>query len=332
MARVNVERNDGPERRRIARKFRSTADVVLQEGDCLESLRSLPSETVQLIVTSPPYNVGKSYEAVSSLEEYVADLEPIIENLVRVLRPSGSLCWQVGNHISDGEIVPLDYLFYATFKKLGLKLRSRIVWSFEHGLHASRRFSGRYEILLWFTKGNDYVFNLDDVRVPSKYPGKRSYKGPNKGKPSSNPLGKNPSDVWKFVLEEWERGVWEIPNVKAHHREKTIHPCQFPIELVERCVLALSNENDWLLDPFAGVATSLLAAIRNNRRAVGFEKEKAFAKVGRARIRQLWAGTLPYRPLGMPIQMAKGRVARIPEEWLEITEAEPPMRGLFESA
>lgn len=168
----------------------------------------------------------------------------------------------------------MDIYYYEIFSKLGLKLRNRIVWHFGHGLHASSRFSGRYETILWFTKSDDYIFNLDNVRVPSKYPGKLHYKGPNKGKPSGNPLGKNPSDVWEILKQDWDSCFWEIPNVKSNHPEKTDHPCQFPIELVERCVLALTNEESWILDPFGGVGTTVIASLKNNRRCVSVDKEK----------------------------------------------------------
>ena len=160
-----------------------------------------------------------------------------------------------------------------------LKLRNRIIWYFGHGLHASNRFSGRYETILWFSKTDDYIFNLDNVRVPSKYPGKRHFKGPKKGLPSGNPLGKNPSDIWEIVVKDWDREIWDIPNVKSNHPEKTEHPCQFPIELVERCVLALTDENSWVLDPFAGVGSTLIAAVKNNRNAMGIEKEQAYCKI-----------------------------------------------------
>ena len=109
-------------------------------------------------------------------------------------------------------------------------MRNRIVWHFEHGLHCSRRLSGRYETIMWFTKGDDYVFELDPIRVPQKYPGKKYFKGPKAGQYSCNPLGKNPGDVWT------------IPNVKSNHVEKTGHPCQFPVELIERLVLALTRK------------------------------------------------------------------------------------------
>lgn len=234
-----------------------------------------------------------------------------------MLKPGGSLCWQVGNYVEDGEVFPLDIFYYPFFKRQGLRLRNRIVWHFAHGLHASKRFSGRYEVLLWFTKGDSYTFNLDAVRIPSKYPGKRHFKGEKYGQPSGNPLGKNPSDVWHIVARDWETAMWDIPNVKANHPEKTIHPCQFPIELVERCVLALTSPGDWVLDPFSGVGSALLAALRHERRAIGCEKEPEYVEVARQRIRAFYAGTLPYRPLGRPVHVPSGRekVCQIPPEW-----------------
>jgi DNA modification methylase len=305
---------------KAAEEFHLDAKAVLLSGDALHTLRTVPNGTIKLIITSPPYNVGKIYEKATHLDKYLQALSPIVDELIRVLHPEGSLCWQVGNYVEDSEIFPLDIFYYPFFKSHGLKLRNRIIWHFDHGLHASKRFSGRYETLLWFTKGDIYTFNLDSVRVPSKYPGKTNYKpGANYGKPSGNPLGKNPSDFWNLIQKEWEEGLWDIPNVKANHPEKTIHPCQFPIELVERCVLALTNENDWILDPFSGVGSALLAALKRNRRAVGCEKEKEYVDLARNRIADFYAGKLPYRTLGKPVHQPTGRekVSQIPLEWLE---------------
>ncbi|MBK7649619.1 MAG: site-specific DNA-methyltransferase [Flammeovirgaceae bacterium] len=252
-------------------------------------------------MTSPPYNVGKEYETKTSIENYLREQEEIIKELVRVLDSKGSICWQVGNFISDGEVFPLDVFYYNIFKNHGLKLRNRIIWQFGHGLHSSKRFSGRYETILWFTKTDTYTFNLDSVRVPSKYPSKKYFKGPKKGQYSSNPKGKNPSDIWEVVLNDWEQEIWDIPNVKANHAEKTAHPCQYPIELVERCVLALTKENDWVLDPFAGVGSTVLASLKNNRNAVGIEKVKKYKDIGIQRVKDLKKGILQFRPLEKPI-------------------------------
>ena len=302
--------------------------MVVAPGDCLETLRTLPDGLAKLIITSPPYNLGKAYERSTGLELYLETLHPILRELARVLSTEGSLCWQVGNYVESGEIFPLDIFYYPIFKSLGLKLRNRIIWHFEHGLHATKRFSGRYETLLWFTKTEGYTFNLDPVRVPSKYPGKTHFKGQKHGQPSGNPLGKNPSDFWKIVERDWEAEVWEIPNVKANHPEKTIHPCQFPIELVERCVLALTNKDDWVLDPFAGAGSALLAALRHDRRAIGCEQEERYAQITRERIAELYSGQLRYRPLGKPVHQPSGRekVTQIPGQWLEESPSAPEDR------
>jgi DNA modification methylase len=203
------------------------------------------------------------------------------------------------------------------FKQKGLKLRNRIIWHFGHGLHCSKRFSGRYETILWFTKSDHYIFNLDAIRIPSKYPGKRHYKGKNIGKPSGNPLGKNPSDVWEIVAEDWEREIWEIPNVKSNHPEKTIHPCQFPVELVERCVLALTNEDNFILDPYVGVGSTILAALKHNRRAIGVDREQKYIDIAIKRINDLQTGRLKIRELGKPIHVPTGKekVSQVPPEW-----------------
>ena len=249
----------------------------------------MPDEAAQLIVTSPPYNLGKKYEKRGDFEKYLVWQTAIIDECVRVLSPRGSICWQVGNYVHDGAIVPLDIALYPAFAKHGLRLRNRIVWHFEHGLHCSRRLSGRYETILWFTKTDDYVFELDPIRVPQKYPGKKYFKGPKAGQFSGNPLGKNPGDVWIF------------PNVKNNHVEKTEHPCQFPVELVERLLLSLTQPGDLVFDPFSGVGTSVAAAVRNGRRGCGVEKEADYVKIARQRIVQAMNGSLPVRPMNTPV-------------------------------
>lgn len=307
----------------IETSFKTDAEIVLSSDDASEFIAQVPDRSVTLIVTSPPYNLGKEYENRVSIEQYLKTQAQVIAQLYRILREDGSICWQVGNFVEDGEVYPLDILYYPIFKELGMRLRNRIIWKFGHGLHASKRFSGRYETILWFTKSDRYVFNLDAVRVPAKYPGKRHFKGPNKGKPSGNPLGKNPSDVWEIVIQDWEDLVWDIPNVKSNHPEKTIHPCQFPIELVERCVLALTNKGDWVFDPYMGVGSALIAALMHDRRAMGCEKETAYVEIARQRILQYFNGTLRYRPIGKPVYQPTGKekVAQIPEEWKEPSQA-----------
>ena len=303
---------------RIHGEYSSDARAILFKGDVSKFLPTIPDKTVRLIVTSPPYNIGKSYEIRTSLNDYLASQRRVIAQLYRILKDDGSVCWQVGNYVHKSEVYPLDILFYNIFKDLGFTLRNRIVWHYRHGLHAKERFSGRYETILWFTKSDKYIFNLDSVRVPALYPGKRYYRGPKKGKPSANPNGKNPSDVWEILSRDWQSGFWDIPNVKANHPEKTIQPCQFPVELVERCVLALTKKNDWIFDPYAGVGSTLVASVLHGRKSMGSEKEKKYCRIVEQRLAALRTGKLKLRPIGKPVHRPSGneKVAQIPHEWL----------------
>lgn len=263
---------------------------AIWNGDVEAFLKSLPKKpTFDLVVSSPPYNIGKSYESKKALEKYLEWQERIIDLIIPLLKDTGSLCWQVGNFVDNGVIAPLDIEFAPIFKKRGLQLRNRIIWHFGHGLHNKRRFSGRYETIMWYTKTDDYVFDLDPVRVPAKYPGKKHFKGPKAGKLSGNPLGKNPEDVWS------------IPNVKSNHVEKTEHPCQFPVGLIERLVLSMSKEGSLVFDPFAGVASAGVAATIHGRRFVGCELDPSYAKTGLDRLQGALDGTVKYRPHDKPI-------------------------------
>lgn len=263
------------------------ADIAVEEN--LSYMRKFPNESMKLIVTSPPYNIGKEYESRKTQDKYIEEQAACIAEAVRLVHHQGSICWQVGNHVSDGEVFPLDIILYDIFKKHGMQLRNRIIWIFGHGLHCQKRLSGRHETILWFTKSDNYTFNLDPIRIPAKYPQKKHFKGPNKGKLSGNPMGKNPTDVW------------DIPNVKANHVEKTEHPCQFPVGLVERLVLSLTDEGDNVLDPYLGVGSSAIAALKHNRNAYGCDVDKKYIDIAWDRIHQLRAGSLRTRPMNKPV-------------------------------
>ena len=272
-----------------ASQLKADKDVHLKCENNLDFVKALADKSMKLIITSPPYNLGKVYENKTSLAEYIHSQSLIIAECVRLLHPQGSICWQVGNHVENGEIFPLDIMLYHLFKDHGLRLRNRIIWHFGHGLHCSKRFSGRHETILWFSKTQNYTFNLDPVRIPAKYPYKKHFKGPNKGKLSGNPKGKNPSDVW------------DIPNVKSNHCEKTIHPCQFPVELVERLVLSMTNEGDNIFDPYVGTGSSIIAAIKHHRIGYGCDTEKTYIDIAWERIQQFRIGLLKLRPMEKPI-------------------------------
>ena len=299
--------------------FRKNYKTVIHPGDCLDLLKQIPDEAIQLIVTSPPYNIGKEYENKLKLDTYLKQQTQVIKECVRVLSTKGSLCWQVGNYVNDSSIIPLDTALTPVFTSFNLKMRNRIIWHFEHGLHCTKRFSGRYETIVWFTKSGDYIFNLDPVRVPQKYPGKKYFKGPKAGQYSCNPLGKNPGDLWV------------IPNVKNNHVEKTDHPCQFPVELIDRLVLSMTNKKDWVLDPFLGSGTSIVSALRHERKGVGAETNKKYIKIACDRIERLENGSLRTRSMNTPIYDPKN-----PEKWAKSlqhrNDSHPDQGELFDNA
>ncbi len=267
-------------------------EPVFCVGDSLDELKKIEDGTVHLVVTSPPYDVGKSYENTrnnrTSLEYYREFSRKILKEIYRVTTKNASICWQVGNRVSDvnkGCIDPLSSVLYETFKELGYYLLNQVTWRQPSGLHHKHRLSARNEYLLWYVKDpTNYVFNLDEVRIPSQEPCKKGYKGPRKGELTGNPSGKNPSDFWELMQKEFLiEGVMEFSNVKAKHGEKTIHPCQFPIEFVERCVLCFSREGDVVLDPFCGVGTTAIAANFHGRRSIGIDRSEEYIDLARER-------------------------------------------------
>lgn len=302
----------------INNQYKETNQITLHNGDCIELLKALPDDSVQLVVTSPPYCMGKAYEdPKDDIETFKKLHNDLFPELYRIVKPGGSICWQVGYHVSDKCVVPLDYVIYDIFTSRSasldypLILRNRIIWTFGHGLNSTNRFSGRHEIILWFSKGTPCHFHLDRVRVPQKYPGKRAYKGPHKGELSGNPLGKNPTDVWDFPTD-----VWDIPNVKAKHIEKTKHPCQFPVAIPQRLIKTLTEDNDLVVDPFMGSGTSGVAAILEKRRFAGAESVPDYYDIAVERMTAASDGSLRIRedkPIYVPSKNTA--VAQLPEEF-----------------
>lgn len=241
-------------------------------GDCLEWLRALPCESVDLVVSSPPYNIGKEYESKRALDVYLKEQAEVLAECARVLKTTGSVFWQVGAYADRGSLVPLDVKFFPILEDLGLVPRNRIIWVRQHGLHGKNKFSARHESVLWFTRSDSYKFFLDPIRVPQKYQNKKSWRGDNKGELTCNPLGKNPGDIWIFQ------------NVKHNHEEQTIHPAQFPEDLIARIVLCSTEPGDVVLDPYMGTGTVAVVARDYGRRYLGAELDSEYYEVARRRI------------------------------------------------
>jgi adenine-specific DNA-methyltransferase len=253
-------------------RFKLPLDQILLD-DCLHLLRELPDDSVDLVVSSPPYNLGKEYEARRALQSYISDQTNVLRECVRILKNTGSLFWQVGSFSDDGALIPLDIRFFPVLESLRMIPRNRIAWIRQHGLHARKKFSARYETILWFTKTNNYKFNLDAIRVPQKWQNKKHFQGDKKGEYSCNPDGKNPGDVWVFQ------------NVKHNHEEQTIHPCQFPEDLIARIVLATTDKGDTVLDPYMGTGTVAVVARDHGRHFIGAEVDPKYHRVALRRLK-----------------------------------------------
>lgn len=240
--------------------------------DCLDILKEMPDKSVDLIVSSPPYNLGKEYELKRALKVYLDEQTIVLKECARVLKDSGSIFWQVGAFADSGMLIPLDIRFFPILESFGLIPRNRIMWVRQHGLHARNKFSCRHETILWFTKSDDYIFNLDPIRVPQKYQNKKYHKGENHGKLSCNPDGKNPGDIWIFQ------------NVKHNHEEQTIHPCQFPEDLVARIVLSTTEPGGVVFDPYMGAGTAAVVARDHGRHFLGAELDPTYHEVACRRL------------------------------------------------
>lgn len=224
------------------------------QTDCINHMKGMDGESVDLICTSPPYKANKSYESWESFEDYEDFADQWIEQASRVLTPTGTMMLNVGyTKIARNETLPLTYLYHRLATKCGLKLVQEIVWRYYGGMSYKLRYTHRTERIMWLTKDpNNCTFNLDDVRV-------KEWKAFDK---RNNPMGKNPSDVWEI-----KRVVGGTGSVDMKYN----HPAQFPPLMVERIIKAHSNEGDLVYDPFLGTGTTCVIAKELNRNSIGCE-------------------------------------------------------------
>ena len=239
-------------------------------GDTLQTLKKIPSNKINLIITSPSYMLGKEYDREKSLEEYKEYHSDVIKECHRVLTKDGALYWNVAQKPWDGEILPLGAIFYEILKKKKFYLKNWIIWHFEGGLNAKKRLSGRYENIPWMVKDKEnFVFNLDDIRIPAKWHMDKR----------CNPKGKNPTDFWTEVDY-----VWDINRVVNVSKEKTAHPTQFPEKMIKRIIKSGSNKDDIVMDIFSGSGTVMKVAEEEGRKWIGIDKELKYCKIALKRV------------------------------------------------
>ncbi|HLP87560.1 MAG TPA: site-specific DNA-methyltransferase [Nostocaceae cyanobacterium] len=253
--------------KRLGKPYFQAANCLIYHIDCLEAMQALPDKSVHLTVTSPPYNIGKEYEKPLTLSEYINWCEQWIQEIYRITVPTGAFWLNLGYlSIKDrAKALPIPYLLW---DKIPFYLIQEIVWNYGAGVAGSKFFSPRNEKFLWYVKNPDeYTFNLDDIRDPNvKYPNQKK-----NGKIKVNPLGKNPTDVWEF------------PKVTSGQnrasKERTPHPAQFPIAVIQRIIKATSHQNQIIIDPFMGSGTTAIVALELNRPVIGFEIRQDYCEI-----------------------------------------------------
>lgn len=253
-------------RRRQVEYLKEVIDSTVK-SDVLDFLDGLPNDAVQLILTSCPYNMGKSYGSCPGADRlrftyFHGFLMQVISECARILTPGGTLFLNLGSTRDwQGNLMPLDILLFESTRTAGLTFQSRIVWTIPHGLTPKRRLSERHETVLVCSKGEQQTFNPTAARVPQKEPHKRAFKGPRKGQLSGHPLGAHPSNVW------------HIPNVGHNHSDRKFltgsHPAPMPVAMAKRGILLYTMPGDLVCDPFSGSGTTNLASIESGRAFVG---------------------------------------------------------------
>lgn len=257
---------------RLGKPYFSSPNCLIYNMDCIEGMTALQKGAINLAITSPPYNIGKEYESAMEIEEYIGWCSTWLQQVARLIADNGAFWLNLGyTPISDrGKAIPIPYLLW---DKVPMFLQQEVVWNYGAGVAGKRFFSPRNEKFLWYLKNSDsYTFNLDQIRDPNvKYPNQKK-----NGKIKVNPIGKNPSDVWEFPKVTSGAG--------RASKERTPHPAQFPIAVIDRIILGCSNPNDLIMDPFLGSGTTAAVAIRRGRYCVGFEIRKDYCDIACERL------------------------------------------------
>lgn len=257
----------------LGKPYFEADNVVIFNADTTNLMALLPPDSINLIVTSPPYNIGKEYETVMDIQKYVEWTKAWTKGIPRVLTRSGAFWLNLGYVKFDdkAKALPLPYLLW---DKIDLHLIQEVVWNYGAGVAGKRFLSPRNEKWLWYVMDSEnYTFNLDAIRDPDvKYPTQKK-----NGKLRCNTIGKNPSDVWQIAKV--------TSGTDRSSPERTPHPAQFPTDLIDRIILGFSNEEETVLDPFLGSGSTAISCLKHNRKVIGFEIREDYCSVAAKRIK-----------------------------------------------
>lgn len=237
--------------------------IEIINGDSLKEMKSITDETIDLIITDPPYNLNKNYgNNKDNLEfnEYLQFTKEWITECKRVLKKTGTIYVFMGFRY-------ISYIYDILSREMDMNFVNWIAWHYTQGIGKTKGFSPRHDDILMFSKTAKYNFYLDNIRVPQKY-----YRSIN------NMRGANPGDVWEFS------------HVHYCNENRQNHPTQKPEGLIERMVLASSKEGDTVLDPFSGSGTTLRVCQQLERNCIGIEVNPEYVEMSEKRLQNSFTG------------------------------------------
>ncbi|MCA9035901.1 MAG: site-specific DNA-methyltransferase [Planctomycetaceae bacterium] len=274
----------------------------IHNGDCIAGMQSLPDGSVDLAFADPPFNIGYEYDVYEDQLEYEAYLQwsrEWIQQVYRILKDDGTFWLAIGDEYAAELKVESQ--------RIGFHCRSWVIWYYTFGVNCKKKFTRSHAHLFYFVKDRArFTFRMDDPanRVPSArqlvYNDSRA-----------NSKGRLPDDTWiippniqtqanaTFTLRpqdlsegfQPEEDTWYFPRVAGTFKERAgFHGCQMPEQLLGRIIRTCSNEDDIVLDPFSGSASTLVVARKLNRRVVGFELSPEYTDAGRERLNQTSPG------------------------------------------
>ena len=258
----------------------------IHQGDCVEGMQRLPDGCIDLAFADPPFNIGYEYDEYDDQlesDKYLEWSRKWIGQVHRVLKPGGTFWLAIGDEYAAELKIESQ--------KLGFHCRSWCIWYYTFGVHCQRKFTRSHAHLFHFVKDKkNFTFNPAAVRVPSAR--QLVYKDSRAAKD-----GRMPDDTWILRPQDCVDGftrdedTWYFPRVNGTFKERAgFHGCQMPEQLLGRIIRSCSNENDVVLDPFSGSATTLAVAKKLERQFLGFELSKEYSVQGMKRLNVIQPG------------------------------------------